>query len=54
MELNSKDMINLSKNEHGYKLTLSQMTNVRLLQVGRVCRHTISNLMKMAESSPNG
>ena len=35
-------------------LTLSQTTNFRLLQIQRVCKMTISNLMKTAESSPKG
>ena len=32
----------------------SQMTNFRLVQTKRRCRCAISNLMKMAESSPKG
>ena len=35
-------------------LTLSQTTSFRLFQTERGCRHTISALMKMEESSPNG
>ena len=35
-------------------LTLFQPTNFTLFQTGRVCRRQISNLVKMAESSPNG
>ena len=35
-------------------LTLSQMTNFRLLPNSKSLQTTISNVIKMAESSPNG
>ena len=38
----------------GNKLTLSQTTNFRLSQTGRVCRQKLLNLMKMVASSPKG
>ena len=50
-----KDSVCMTQWKRPFKnLTLSQTTKFRLFQIQRVCRQQILNLMKMAESSPNG